>query len=330
MLLSKSDYEDINILIRIEYKIKSYYNNLCSLEQIGKNKIEEYKNILKKLKLTLTLENIVFDRLTSEPKKIENIISFINHRYIDMYDLALVVPCSIFEKDKVRTRIINGLIIRNLDYDNSIVKKVIPLKLSQNKTLNETIKQIDLFASQMFKMLYQDIISLALSINDTNTNSLLKNELTYIKYKMMFLFRDFEHQFIDNNFQIEQHPYLSSMNVTNFYKLPKQFLEKIRVSVCEVVALEQVMRILNINEYDFLNPLTMANSVTSQSLLRASLIIAGNDGGLKIKENINKIIKFRNSEKIYSELVGIKMIKEAISKSEEDNSIPQFVYFKKM
>ena len=80
MELTKSDCEDIEMLVNISFSLLSSINKLCKLEIDGNKDNKEFKNILESAKRELALEESIFERLVSNPNKCVDAINYLSDR----------------------------------------------------------------------------------------------------------------------------------------------------------------------------------------------------------------------------------------------------------
>lgn len=75
-ILTKSDYEDIRILIAISESIWESYQALAALEIDGKKETAEYQRVMEGLRSTMGMEPTLYSRLGNDFTKLDSITSY--------------------------------------------------------------------------------------------------------------------------------------------------------------------------------------------------------------------------------------------------------------
>lgn len=75
-ILTKSDYEDIRILIAISESIWESYQTLATLEIDGKKETAEYQRVMEGLRSTMGMEPTLYSRLGNDFTKLDSIASY--------------------------------------------------------------------------------------------------------------------------------------------------------------------------------------------------------------------------------------------------------------
>ena len=155
MKLTKSDCEDIEMLINISFSLFNSINKLCQLEIDGDKDSEEFKDILHGAKGELALEEDIFDRIVIDPNKCVDIINLLksNSKF----------------KNSICTSETLGFICNTTDIPNSdlilqhLLNKLI-LKALENNTLNiEDMPKESEFLEKLFQ--YNQYLKSALAVD---------------------------------------------------------------------------------------------------------------------------------------------------------------------
>ena len=80
-ILSKSDIEELTTIINIGKSIEEHYKELAKLEIERKKDTPEYKSCIEKLKVTISLEDALFEKMTTSAEKVIELMEYMKKNF---------------------------------------------------------------------------------------------------------------------------------------------------------------------------------------------------------------------------------------------------------
>ena len=205
-ILNTSDYEIINGLINLSKSIRKIYKKLRNIEcKKGKDN-DDYNYYLNFLKMVLDYEKTIYDKISLKSKKeyIKYLENTTNCRsFNDISDILL--------ENHYNMPVFRVISILKRNSNLSEFSFVQNLDVLNDKTKADFLKLIAYSKSRMSKLQTDNIRSFLNVLNGTENKKLI----TYIKYKVSYLVKDIEEEFLSNCFNIDEQ---SSVIPTNYYK----------------------------------------------------------------------------------------------------------------
>lgn len=316
--LEKEDYQDIIFLINIAKQIKKIYIKLEELE-INNNKDSlEYNNLISELKRSIDIENKIYDRLKKEPNKIKILIEHlkslqgyveinneVDYLYNDNYNHELI---RIFR----RLRIL-------LPADNSQILDSMP------EDVQKILKTALFYSNNLDKVMFDDNFKCFLVILDDEFHHLAIKE----KYKISYLFSNFEEEYLNNNFVIDKTPYVLSQIFTDLFSTNNEALIYNRINAIEQLLKEQMSEIFKYNDFELNDPKARNNLIIRLTYIRSMIIFIDKQIVEKIKQEIEKFIYINSSNLIYRDKT-ISLVRKMYTNKNKDEEIPRILTFKKL
>lgn len=292
MTLTKTDYENIELIINTVNIILNNFNNLAELETNNKLDNNKIDTILKELERLEEIENNLLIDLTKDENKIDLIMNTI-------------------EKININPIIKNRIIIKL----NKLLDKIIYNKIKMTNKLNiifnselEKIQFIfeknNIFNNELNQALINDIFNLARfylnKMIKNNTNSFIKKQLIEFKYNDMFLGLNSSKEIID---------YINVSDVTLSFDFVYEFIQTINNSNQNETEKEIIksifiknkindysLELLNIKNEEITNDEITVKAIILKSYIKACSNLL-NDNEFKEKfiaslNSSNKISKF--------------------------------------
>lgn len=301
MSLTKSEQDDLKMLLNITSSIHNNFIKLLDLERTGQKDSEEYKLLIYSTYSYKNLENSIIDRLlSSEELSFSDIQKeLFNEKEIRTLDAELDVAINGNPADLIKRRVYVRL------KDKVRVKKV----------------ERNYFDSKLIKfrtLLEEDFINTVLTIlNDTIHNeSNHQNTLLAFKYNLAFLYEFAENDLLEHDFNINPSLYWNAQFYAELKKLSPHNIKFHSFRVVRTIIDTSIEEILN-SEIDY------AKVQILQIILRTSLLFAGEDIVKSHKENFEKEIFAKTMLKSHSDREEI--ILTAINKYYEDRELPNII-----
>lgn len=323
--LKKDDYEDINSLISISSQIKDLYNELYKLELSGKKLSEEYISVIKRLKTTLFVENNIYERIGLSYEKNSAILRYLNENVKEnqefeqelfSFDADLIIP-------RITSRLTENVIKNCQELIPDELKELDFLKQHVTNSLNNSFDIRD--------SIIKDLINCLLAIiqKEHNKNPNISNYLKKLKYKVSYFQPKMEMNLLDNNFEIEENPYVESLLISQIYNWPKEIIDEIKQLYGVEYYKRELKTMLVYEDEDLKDDFIMSEMIIGQAFLRAIFLLLDDEIIMTLNDSFNDLI---NSEKLKPIFANrqevIKMIINAYEKVKIDKSIPKIISLK--
>ena len=320
-ILQKQDYEDSSFLINISKSIEDIYNELNKAENKFGNASNEYKNVLTRLKSLLNLENNIYNRFKNNFYKCEAVINYLTN--LNEYKIAKNSYDLLF--DETYNLEIARIIIKLNNYMIETSHNFVLHSNFNNEAIKDRISIASDYTLKIFSALQLDNLRCFLAIIKKEK----LNELsTYMKYKISYLFPQIEEEFLNNNFEVNNNPYVLSQLVTDLFSQNKTLLNNIRLSEFMEIFNEQINSIIQINNFDLKKLKIKNNLLLRIYFLRAVLIFIDKDTVEGIHNSIKSYImgQFNDIDNVKNSL---NFINECFEHQKEDVEVPKVLTLKK-
>ena len=340
MDLSKTDYDDLEMLINIVLSIYHNFQRLCDLEIKGKKDTNEYQEYTEEIKRDIIFKDNFFERLSDTPEKCLAIIEYLKkEKFKDsqfskspIYSFIIVIS-KVSENEVILSYLVNQFIKKVLDNRDFIIKQEKEVILPE-----ELLKYQKDFYS--FQNIYQfflmtDMYNLILALNErrinTANNQIIKNYAIRMKYQLGFLVPDMMNTLINQNFNASLNPFLINNNANKIYPVP----ERVETLIKRNFLLKQAQKSFNIlpwlGDDDLINPEIMSYALNVQDMLRSILILADKETEEKIVKIIATYLEFVEEEtKLDNKKMFKKILEDIIVNIKDDKSIPQIISFRRI
>lgn len=334
-VLTKTDLEDLNMLLRVSELIWEDYNELLKLEHAGKMGTKEFDYFVERIKSSAALENNIYDRLTDNIEKCIGSILFLEDKFSANFEfpdlekgISLIWDDNFSAEDMIIVRMHNRFCLRYKDFFKQKKEKEINDMLAY---VPEFIKksQIELMKAsidlQMF--IQEDIVSLVITILsqeiEKSEGSLLNYELLRAKYCYSMQLPNIENSLLSTKFVANQHPYLIHQCTRGIFQITDEEFEMIKSNTNERNLLRLINILLSYGDLKLLSIQNLHHAICIQTILRAILVIEGEEKCNKILMEIENIL----NQDIKGHKLAKKMILDAFEFAKKDRSIPQYVSF---
>lgn len=334
MELTKSDCEDIEMLVNISFSLLSSINKLCQLEIDGNKDSKEFKNILESAKRELALEESIFERLVSNPNKCVDAINYLRSMSIFKDSIYNSNPigflCNIIDSsdcDLVLEHLLNKFILNKLENN--------ALGSEEMAEESEFLKQISKYTNYLTSFLGVDSSNLYLTLIENTTFIAIgdeKNKLIKSKYDNLFISCKSLEDFLANGCNNVLKPIMLHHNARIVCQISIEMESKIKRIILLNTLEEHFEKFKLFLKYDTLNENSIHAVYLLELLIRATIILIEDEESRQIiKEKIMEYSKkLENNLDNEKYLFIYNILNEILSSMEDDRSIPQYVSFGRM
>lgn len=298
----------MNELITALEKIAEYeyleYVKLCKLEKKNHTKLtnlEQEKTIetLKKLK---TYEDEIIEKL-KEKNEISKSTTYLENKY-KKDDKSIYIDVTLEKKGLIENRVYNRLVYELIDCE---AKK-------DYSILNSDVIE---------KYLINDYLLLSLSILNKTLPNVYTKEILKIKYKLLYTIPLIEQTLIKNNFNLEEHPFITyklliTNNKTKIF-VTKYAEERLMNDINERLNLLATLNIEYIEE----NEDVFASVIYLLSTIRAALLLMDE---LELDEFITSIyVMIKKIANRFNKEYNRRILYNFAEDMQNDKSMPQIL-----
>ena len=322
-VLKKEDYEDISFLINISKSLGGIYIELTKIEnKFGKNS-KEYQEHLNSLKSLINVENNIYNGMKKEFNKCLAFIEYLENlmgNKIDVDNYAIIFD-DIYSNEFLR------IIIRLKKYVLETEEKFETLNGFPDENIKQPITKAFAYSSKIFSVVQMDSLRCFLAIlNKDNLNELCID----MKYKISYLFPEIEDEFLDNNFDINNNPYISAQLFTDLLSRDKTLLDNIRLAEFRDNLNEKIDIFCKYDNFKLKNNNTKKNLIMRMYFLRALIIFVDSDIIDKMSINFQKDIIAEGNRPYLTNIVdSLKILGECFNHQNEDIEIPKVLTLNK-
>ena len=323
-ILKKEDYEDISFLINVSKALGEIYKELYEIEnKLGKNS-KEYQECLKRLNSFIDIENNIYNGIKNSFNKCLVIIEYLeesikNKINVDRYSIIF---------DNVYSNELLRIIIKLKKNMFESEEKIVSLIEFPDENVKQPIVKAFAYSSRIFSVAKLDTLKCFLAILKKDN---LNEFYTEMKYKISYLFPEIEEEFLDNNFEVNNNPYVSAQLFTDFLSTDKTLLENVRLTEFSDNLNEQIDEFVKYVNSDLENNKIKNNLILRTYFLRSLIIFIDCDIIEKIKENFQKeiISKCDNSYLVHMKR-SLNILGDCFNHQKEDIEVPKLLTLKKL
>lgn len=297
--LTKTDYDEINNLIKLTRLIDDLYFKLYELEIENKKETEEYKKLIGYLNILLEKESNKYKECNL---KVSKCVGWVNYLLDDKLPPSVQLDFeTILNQDyshRTIKRILNRLL--NIIESSKIYNETISNDLKNDigkrgiKLPKEAIDHSVTSSVRIRKSLESDIHNLYLSLLEEKINDgvykSIKNDLINSKYNFSFMNKDIELGMIANNFKTSSTLYIGSKMISQLQYIDESLYNFFKDSYGIKMLMEQIVELLKIEDADYNNRKKLTTSILRQNLINAILLTISNEIINDIKREYKVII----------------------------------------
>lgn len=337
-MLTKTDYEDLNMLINITKSMYHNFQKLCDMEMAGQKDSKELLTLIEEIKRDVLIKNNCFDRITDTPEKCIEVdeylkkVMFRNSRYSGIPTTAFVLAINKVEDDDVILgHILNQIskkILDNTDYMVSIHAKM----LSSGNNATEDMQNSYAFQYTLQSFLMMDMYNLVLSLNERRINAqddeIMMESSIKTKYQLIFLILGLSTELLNHDLDIPLNPFLINNTANIMNKDSSEMASFIKSTFLVNQAARCFNEIISYSDEQLMDLKAMAYILNVQDTFRAVLILSDNKTEEKIVAEIKKYLTAMKAINGYhNNIIGQGVLKKILVMKEEDKTIPQIVSF---
>lgn len=343
-ILTKSDYEDIRILVAITESIWESYEILANLEIAGKKETSEYQRTMEQLHSTLGMEPTIYGRLGTSFSKLSSIIQYLEG-----------IEDNKLKKDRLETmlkgqkyNLVIERILRNIDgslFINQEIKQEIKSMISdfdldeESEEIKQMFKSVDRNArfmnsymeveSSMEEDKYACFLSILKKMIASPFHKDIRPQLIMMKYRMSFVCKKMEEMMLKQNFEVLPQVYLQTRTVGQLENQHEFITTMILVRMAVSTIRKQTDMLLSNYKNDTLLDMDKkAEAFTRLCMLRAGLLFLPPSCLEQENERFHDNLGSKEYRKTHSNNGEIeKMIMSAYRSYNQDRCIPIQVSF---
>lgn len=320
MKLSGKEIVTIQDLTKITNSIYTLYQKLYNLEINGNFDTEEYKEMLEYLNIAIEVENRKYREI--DKKSAQKIIYYLLE-YYQIHNIGLTLDNVItFDENKLIFR----RIIKYLLFNSFCDAKIINLLLCENENTSaldlegepEDDFYIQLSKNNLLIEIEKDILKVFLTfVQDfyDNTDKKFEAFLVKTKYDMSFLHKNFEKEFIGNQFQIPYCKFLNSKLLSEMENFYQSDYEQQASLYAKTIASYHINKLLKLKSQKFRNVETIVSVILRVFMVKANLLMLDADTLAVYKLKIKRYIEDYNLENNH---FGTYLIRIAFEDLDED------------
>ena len=337
-MLTRTDHEDLNMLINITKSMYRDFQKLCDMEIKGQKENEEFINTIEEIKRDIVLKNSSFDRITDTPERCLEVAEYLkkgpfkNSCFSNAPSTAFIVAMNNLEDDDIVLGHILNQISKKILGNTKYMVATQGQMLSLPSEIIASGESLYAFQNTLQTFLMTDMYNLLLSLNErrinSSSNQTIKNSSIKTKYQLGFLIPDLMNELINQKFVSPLSPFLINATASKMYSSPEGFESLIK----EEFLINQARKCLNMLhlycDEDLINPETMAYVLNIQDMYRAILILSDSKTERSIVEEIKKyLVIISESEEIHNKKLVQKIFEDILALREKDKIIPQIISF---
>jgi len=313
--LTKTDYNEINNLIKLTQLIDDLYVKLYELEINNKKETPEYKKFIGYLNILLEKESNKYKEYNLTVSKCSGWVNYLlDDKLPESTQFDFKISLNQDYSYRAIKRILNRLL--NIIESSKIYNDTISNDLKNDigkrgiKLSEEAINHSVTSSVRMRKSLEFDIHNLYLSLLEGKINDgvykSIKNDLIHSKYNFSFMNKDIEIGMVANNFKIDPTLYIGSKMVSQLQYIDESLYNFFKDSYGIKMLMEQIVELLKIEDEDYNNRNKLTTSILRQNLINAIL--------LTISDEIINDIKKEYKEMIETDFYALNPISNDMSK----------------
>lgn len=298
----------------LSYHILKNYNSLKLLEIEGRSESEEFKSLIQTLNRNLCLENLLYDKLGSNPNELSIILDDITMAAL-AWDLEVDYILLVENKsvDLVDRRII--LKICDRINQSNIINPLMPLVVGNPNVDSSSYSYVELSVATRIDFINTILALLNEQIYNENDN-IIRTKLVELKYNISFLYQFVEKDFLIHNFAINPELYWISPAVANIRQIGEVMVSNYQTHYAAGINY-QIERLIEMSKKDLSEKDKYFNALAYQIIIRASLIMGKEGMIIKLEKYLSKNKYKRNS--------ACFMLKDALNMYELDKELPRIV-----
>lgn len=333
--LKKSDYEEVERLLKVVNSIDILYDKLYKLEISNKKYTKEYEKTIKYLNDTLELETYMYNQILLSIDKTNAIIDYLcNDRMGEGFDESIDNLLMQRKYDKKISRVIVFLKKQTLKDDNEVRKLFREKDFYNNSTQFQrktTIKEAKK-EMKMFEILERETVIKFLRILEEfikdESYSSLKEQLLKAKYDVSFVYKTIEPEIIFNKFNIYKLLIFDTKLAIDSLNIKEREYRAFRYKYGSSVMYSEQEELLKIFDSDYKDLNIKLTGILRHSYLRASLLFLDKVSVTGFDEEFQDDITNLNHLRMYNSKSIYHIIK-AFEKTDEDKKIYQYQIFNK-
>ena len=337
-VFGNDDFLQIDKLIKVTSSIDSIYRKLYDLEISGKKYTDDYNKLIEELKLAIEIE-----------KK--------QYKDCNLNYWKCVAWYNYFLNKKVPENFVNGIeSIMKQDYNYRIIRKIISkldkkialdcktLKQSLPLDLEKELKKMGIYnndnflskiingTSEIIFSLDEDILNAYLTFLEEfktkNGYKYIQKELINSKYNLSFINNKIENNMISSDFEVSDKLSINSKFYADFMNIDFETYNKLRNSNGEEKVMYQIMELLEIGDMDYSDTSKIYTSVLRQCLIRANLLVMGDDMVSKVNSKFHTHIQSKKYlQKHSDDKISRQLIDNCFNNLEKDREKVSIVSF---
>ena len=288
----KNVYDFLKELIRITKSIRNIYYRLHYLESIGKKNSEEYLKNLDYLKIAIEVEDEIYNLCPDYRKSFEAIGEVMkaqeSKRPLKKFDGILLESDDELIKNRIQDTLFNKITFGKSF--EQILQRSFNLVYFNEKLIEkiqETISIYDAIATdaKRFSLYFID------EAQETKENKMVKKQLLKSFYNIVFTDKRMELDLLSNQFNLSRNLYFNSDLAATFSEVDNETFQNMKDKYGTDILVNTIIELLEINDDEYFNENNTAKGLILQSIIRAFLLIVGEDSVFNIQEGFNKYIE---------------------------------------
>lgn len=332
--LTKEDYKSLEKLAKITQEILGCNNELCNLEIKNKKDTIVYQKLMKLLKELICNEQEIYTELSDNPKKITAMLFYImDFKDYDISEVLQVInamPNSGMIKGRIAGRF--ECLLRTLEFgdeyefDDEEYEEFNFDELPEIEDPEELERQF-LYSEKLGLETERDILNTILKILkeylDQEEYISIRNKLIQFKYRLSFLFKTVEEDFLASNFEINPNLFWGASSVVELHNGKNEDFHFVSNGYAEDILYDQEENLMDLKLENLNDIENYSKAVIAQIMIRACLLFVDDGRRDGFKSLFLSDYEFDNGNPILDGVVN-----NTFNKFEQDKELPLILSFK--
>lgn len=285
--LNKQDFELIDRLVKTTNSIETLYKKMYDLEISGKKDSNEYKKLLDYLKMTIEVEDKIYQDANLDYLRCIGLADYIiEDRLPDGFTNDVESIMSQNYDNRVLRRILS-ILFHKVISDYNGIKEMLPNELvdlmiqlgmpNPDKIVSQAIYSSIELQKAFEKDTFSGFLTFLQEFINKKDYANFKEQLISSKYNTSFINKAIESDMISSSFDIPETFYVNSRFVADLTNTDLDLYKLLKNSYGVKESTKQISEVIEMGDMDYSDPKKATSSILRQCLMRASFLLMSDE-----------------------------------------------------
>lgn len=290
--LEDQDLEFIKSLIKTSKAIETLYEKMYQLEINGQKDTEDYKKIIDYLKMSIDVENKIYEDASLNAERCIALINYILQQRLPdnfLHDIESIMGQ---RYDNKNLRRILGILANKVSLESLSSKQILSTEMQfVYAMLGNNISNIIRLLKEIENDVVKGFLSILKETISNYRNRQYKNDLIYSKYYTSFINKNIEKIMINNDFDISSEFCIVSKEFADLIQVDSNEYDSLRNSYSKKVSMSQISEVIKMKDVDYNDQKKAICSLLRQCLIRSAFLLMDEENILNIYERFHTFIE---------------------------------------